>query len=84
MSEPTRSARGRRGRGGREGRRAEAAATAPPKAPYITRKIPYFEVLDEEGLQLIENNADTILEETGIEFRDMPEDLKSSRKAVLR
>ena len=80
MSEPTRSARGRRGRGGREGRRAEAATAAPPKAPYITRKIPFFEVLDEEGLQLIESNADTILEETGIEFRDMPEALEILKK----
>jgi trimethylamine--corrinoid protein Co-methyltransferase len=37
--------------------------------PYITRKIPYYEVLDEEGLAILERNADTILEETGIEFR---------------
>jgi trimethylamine--corrinoid protein Co-methyltransferase len=33
------------------------------------------EVLDEEGLQLIETNADTVLEEIGIEFRDFPEAL---------
>ncbi|GIT63047.1 MAG: hypothetical protein Ct9H300mP21_05930 [Pseudomonadota bacterium] len=26
--------------------------------PYITRKVPFFEVLDEEGLSLIENNAE--------------------------
>ena len=37
--------------------------------PYITRRIPYYEVLDEEGLQTIEHNADTILEETGIDCR---------------
>ena len=63
------------GRAGREGRRAGAGAqvSAPP---YITRKIPVFEVLDEEGLQLIEDNAETILEEIGIEFRDMPEALE--------
>jgi trimethylamine--corrinoid protein Co-methyltransferase len=29
-----------------------------------------YEVLDEEGLSLIERNADTVLEEIGIEFRD--------------
>jgi len=80
MSESTRATRGRRGRGGREGRRAEAAAAVAPSAPYITRKIPYYEVLDEEGLQLIENNADRILEETGIEFRDMPEALEILKK----
>src|SRR5262245_45352498 len=38
--------------------------------PYITRKIPCYRVLDEAGLTTIENNADTILEEIGIEFRE--------------
>ncbi|MGD2171647.1 MAG: trimethylamine methyltransferase family protein [Gammaproteobacteria bacterium] len=75
MSEANRPARGRRGRGGREERRS-AASAATPSAPYVTRRIPCFEVLDEEGLQIIENNADTILEEIGIEFRDMPEALE--------
>jgi trimethylamine--corrinoid protein Co-methyltransferase len=79
MSEASRSARGRRGRGGREERRS-AASAAPASAPYITRKIPCFEILDEEGLQLIEHNADTILEEIGIEFRDMPEALDILRQ----
>jgi len=74
MSDANRSARGRRGRGSREERRS-AAGAATVSAPYVTRKIPCFEVLDEEGLQLIENNADIILEEIGIEFRDMPEAL---------
>ncbi len=72
MSEPSRGSRGRRGRGGREDRRAAANESVPSK-PYITRKVPRFEVLDEEGLVLIENNADTILEEIGIEFRGMPD-----------
>ncbi|MDJ0779085.1 MAG: trimethylamine methyltransferase family protein [Gammaproteobacteria bacterium] len=75
MSDNTRAGRGRRGRGGRDARRAAAGAAAPARAPYITRKIPRFEVVDEEGLATIEHNADTILEEVGIEFRDMPEAL---------
>ena len=74
MSQEERPARGRRGRGGRDARRAGGAAPT-RSAPYIQRKIPVFEVLDEEGLQQIENNAETILEEIGIEFRDMPEAL---------
>lgn len=74
MSEVERPGRGRRPRGGREARRNAAPAKA--SAPYVTRKIPCFEVLDEEGLQLIENNAETILQEIGIEFRDMPEALE--------
>ena len=32
--------------------------------------MPLYEVLDEEGLSIIENNADTVLEEIGIIFRD--------------
>lgn len=72
MSEARRG--GRRGRAGREGNRAGVQEVR-IHAPYITRKIPCYEVLDEEGLQIIERNADTILEEIGIEFRDMPEAL---------
>jgi trimethylamine--corrinoid protein Co-methyltransferase len=79
MSDANRPARGRRGRGGREERRS-AASAAPVSAPYITRKIPCFEVVDEEGLEIIERNADTILEEVGIEFRDMPEALEILRQ----
>ncbi len=75
MSETEAPVRGRRGRRGRAGRRSESQAAA-PAAPYITRNIPYFEVLDDEGLSLIEQNADTILEEVGIEFRDDPESLQ--------
>ena len=64
--------RHRRGRGARRRRGAAALRTKPKlvQRPYITRKIPLYEVLSEEGLQIIENNADTILEEIGIEFRD--------------
>ena len=59
----------------REAKRAVRAAHAGHSIPYITRKIPFYEVLGEEGLSLIEGNADTILEEIGIEFREDPEAL---------
>jgi trimethylamine--corrinoid protein Co-methyltransferase len=39
------------------------------REPFLTRRLAPFEVLDEEGLALIEHNADTILEEVGLEFR---------------
>jgi trimethylamine--corrinoid protein Co-methyltransferase len=48
---------------------------------YITRKIPYFEFCDEEALVSIENHADWLLQEIGIEFRDDPEALKIWREA---
>ena len=61
---------------GRDAKRAARAARAGSSTPYITRKVPYYEVLDEEGLTLLEANADTILEEVGIDFRDDPEALE--------
>jgi len=68
---------GRRSRGGgREAKRAARAARSAVTIPYITRQIPYYEVLTEEGLAIIERNADTILEEIGIDFRDDPESLE--------
>jgi trimethylamine--corrinoid protein Co-methyltransferase len=70
------SSGGRRARGGAEARRAVRSKPKLEQLPYITRKIPVTEVLDEEGLVLIERNADTILEEIGIEFRDDEECLK--------
>lgn len=71
--------RGRRG-GGREAKRARASSSG-PVAPYIKRNIPYVEILNEEGLELIERNADTILEEIGIDFRDDAEALDMWRDA---
>jgi len=75
------------GRGGRRtrgsaGRRAERSAQGPGGSlPFITRRTGSYEVLDEEGLALIEANADIILEEIGIEFRDDPEALELWRAA---
>ncbi len=71
--------RGRRG-GGREAKLARAAASG-PISPYIKRNIPFVEILNEEGLELIERNADTILEEIGIDFRDDAEALEMWRNA---
>ncbi|WP_350334996.1 trimethylamine methyltransferase family protein [Coralliovum pocilloporae] len=59
--------RSRRRRGG-SGASAERAVVDAPA--YITRKIPYFEFLGEEGLVDLENQADWLLQEIGVEFRD--------------
>src|SRR6266436_2420926 len=67
---------GRRARGGADARRAVRSRPKLVQLPFITRKIPLVTVLDEEGLQIIERNADIILEETGIEFRDDEEALQ--------
>jgi trimethylamine--corrinoid protein Co-methyltransferase len=70
--------RGRRGRGaagGADARRALRRGGKAAKSVFITRRVPPYRILSEEGLALIEANADTVLEETGIEFRDDPEAL---------
>jgi len=75
--------RGRgRGRGGaREARRAARAHPQGATLPYITRKVPVYEPLGEEGLALIEHNAETILQEIGIDFRGDPEALELWKQA---
>lgn len=72
----------RGGRAARQAARAAAAVEAQAAAPaYITRKIPFLELCSEEGLQTIETNAETILEEIGIDFKDDPEVLALWRDA---
>lgn len=62
---------GRRGGGG-AARRAERSAPKVWTAPFIQRRIPNYEILDEEGLATIEANAERILEEVGVNFVDNP------------
>ncbi|WP_406644697.1 trimethylamine methyltransferase family protein [Aliisedimentitalea scapharcae] len=72
----------RRGRGGGgAARRAERSAVSFETAKYIQRNIPNFEVLNEEALEIIEYNADTILEEVGVNFVDNPAALERWRNA---
>src|SRR3569623_3144430 len=66
---------------GRDAKRAARTARSHSFVPYITRKVPYYEVLGEEGLALLESNADTILQEIGIDFREAPEALELFKKA---
>jgi trimethylamine:corrinoid methyltransferase-like protein len=70
---------GRRGRGasgGAAARRAARGGSGPGTSlTYIRRQIPLYEVLSEEGIALIEANADTVLEEIGIDFREDQEAL---------
>ncbi len=40
--------------------------------PFLTRKLKPFELVSEEGLALLEENADTILEQGGIDFKEYP------------
>ena len=70
------AATGQGRRRGREARREARQAKQAVTQPYISRNFPLMEILSEEGLQIIEDNADTVLQEIGIEFRDDEEALK--------
>jgi trimethylamine---corrinoid protein Co-methyltransferase len=67
--------RGRRS-GGRAGRSALRASHTVAASPFLTRMLKPVELVSEEGLSLLEHNADTILEDVGIEIRDYPSALK--------
>ena len=66
----------RRGRPG-GGRAARAAAREAAKAvgrvPYLTRSLKPVELLSEEGYEQIEYNADTLLEQVGVDIDNYPE-----------
>ena len=58
--------------GGGAARRAERTAVSVETERYIDRNIPLYEFLDEATLELIEYNAETVLEEIGVNFVDSP------------
>ena len=74
---PRRRSRG----GGGAARRAERTSVKIETAKYIERNIPNYEVLTEEALEVIEANAETILEEVGVNFVDNPAALDRWREA---
>ena len=75
MSEQVQERRSRRG-GGRDARRqTRGGGQLEMAAPYITRQIEPVDILSDEAAEIIENNAETILEEIGIDFRDDAEAL---------
>tara|TARA_B110000116_G_scaffold271753_1_gene293514 strand:- start:1810 stop:3351 length:1542 start_codon:yes stop_codon:yes gene_type:complete len=76
------SSKPRRRRGaGREAKHAARQRMPVSTAAFIDRKIPYVEILSEETLELIENNAEIVLEEIGIEFNEFPRALELFKEA---
>jgi len=72
--------RARRSRsGGGAARRAERTAVSVETERYIERNMPLYEFLDEATLEVIEYNAETVLEEIGVNFVDSPEALERWR-----
>ncbi|MFM7493147.1 MAG: trimethylamine methyltransferase family protein, partial [Acidimicrobiaceae bacterium] len=77
MSDVTRTKRS----GGRAGRQNLRTSHEPERDAFITRLIKPYELVSDEGLELIEHNADTVLEEVGIEVRDYPSAIKRFKDA---
>ena len=78
----TEAAAPRRERGGRQARREQRSQGAQGHGrPYILRNIPTYDILSEDNLVRIEQTADRILAEIGIEFRDDPVALDHWRRA---
>ena len=72
----------RRGRGGGgAARRAERTAVRIEAARFIERNIPLVEMLSDEALEIIETNAETLLEEIGVAFVDNPAALDRWKEA---
>ena len=72
----------RRGRGGGgAARRAARTAVSMDCAPVIQRGIPVMEMLSQEALEIIETNAETVLEEIGVNFVNNPAALDRWREA---
>ena len=65
----------------RDVRRQARARLGTAKLEYIRRRLPAFEMLDQEALEIIEQAAETILEEVGVEFRRDAESLRLWRLA---
>ena len=80
MNEAASTGRRTRGGGG-AARRAERTAVSLETARFIERNIPNFEILDAEALEIIEHNAETILEEIGVAFVENPAALERWRAA---
>ena len=79
MAEAT--ARRRARGGGGAARRAERTAVHFETAKYIERNIPNFEILNDEALEIIETNAETVLEEIGVNFVANPAALERWKEA---
>ena len=71
----TEAGTGRRS-GGRAGRQALRASHVVEAETYLTRTMKPFEIVSDEGLEIIEHNAETILQEVGVEIRDYPSALQ--------
>ncbi|KPP91087.1 MAG: trimethylamine---corrinoid protein Co-methyltransferase [Rhodobacteraceae bacterium HLUCCA08] len=80
MSEASVTARRGRGGGG-AARRAARSVVSFETARFIERNIPNLDILSDEAIEIIEANADQLLEEIGVAFVDNPQALERWKQA---
>ncbi|WP_419739270.1 trimethylamine methyltransferase family protein [Ruegeria sp.] len=68
----------------RQSRSRGSEAGSVPASPYIQRKLPFFDPLNEEDLARLEAQVDWIFQDVGIAFRDDPEALELWRREGAR
>jgi len=66
-------------RRGARGKKRERKITVAPA--YVKRQIPFYEFLGEEGLVRLEEQAEWLIQEVGLEFRDDPKALEIWKQA---
>lgn len=71
----------RRSGGGANARRLARTGGGVRQARYITRSIPEFEILNAEAIEIIEANAERVLQEVGVAFVENPAALARWREA---
>ncbi len=52
--------------------RRRSESSGPKPSPHIRRKLPWFEILDEEQLTQLESQVDWFMQDVGVAFRDDP------------
>jgi len=80
MQDEARTERRRRGGGGAS-RRAARSAFQLKSAPVLQRSLPEMALFPEDALAVIEENAETVLEEIGVTFSENPQALARWRDA---
>ena len=65
----------------RKGSDQRDRTSATPAPAYVKRQIPFYEFLDEEGLAKLEEQADWLIQEVGLEFRENPHALELWKQA---
>ncbi|MCY3880389.1 MAG: trimethylamine methyltransferase family protein [Rhodobacteraceae bacterium] len=81
MTEQPSRGRSKARRGGGAARRSERTQLRIETARYIERNIPNFELLTAEAVEIIEANADKVLQEIGVSFPDNPAALRLWKEA---